>query len=116
MKIYNNTNGAGGLIYRDSGITYNIAPRRFTEVPDKLGELLIKRFPNIISTDSDALVAKAEGAEIRSKLQSAEARIKELEAQIEKLKLIATEIPDAPVEAGKVQPAKRGPKPKAAAE
>jgi len=108
MKIFSKNKGAGAFIVKDptNGKKYTVGAGRMTEVPDEIGARLMAQYPLVLTTDEGVKTAQTVTKAVQGELDTAKARIKELEAQVAKLQLIAAEIPAAIEEEAK--PAKRG--------
>lgn len=108
MKIFSKNKGAGSFIVKDpkDGKKYTVGAGRMSDVPDDVGERLMAQYPLVLTTDEGVKTAQVATKAIQSELDTAKARIKELESQVAKLQLIAAEI--TPAAADEAKPAKRG--------
>ena len=121
MKLFYKNSGSGSLLIRIGTQKFTIKAGVNT-VPDDVGDAILAKNIKGISTDEEAKAAKTGQAAALSENEKLKARVKELEAQVAKLQVIAAQVPPAPESALSADApdapakAKRGPKPKTVAE
>lgn len=103
MKIYNKNKGSGAVIASVGSQRFVFAPGKFIEVPDEFGKQLVAKYPSFLqAVGSDGESAKAAVAAVSvthaKALAAKDARITELEAEVNRLKNLVALTPPVPAE------------------
>lgn len=101
MKVYNKNKGSGAVIASVGSQRFVLAPGKFIEVPDAVGEQLVAKYPRFLqSVGSDGESAKAAIAAVSvthtKELAAKDVRITELETEVKRLQNLVALTPPVP--------------------